>query len=34
MARVNTVRDQLVESGIRLLEREGLQALSARQLAA
>jgi AcrR family transcriptional regulator len=34
MARVSTVRDQLVESGIHLLEREGLQALSARQLAA
>jgi AcrR family transcriptional regulator len=34
MARVNGVRGQLVESGIRLLEREGLQALSARNLAA
>ena len=34
MARVSGVRDQLVEGGIRLLEREGLQALSARNLAA
>jgi AcrR family transcriptional regulator len=34
MARVTDLRGQLVESGIRLLEREGLQALSARNLAA
>lgn len=34
MASVSAVRDQLVESGIRLFEREGLQALSARNLAA
>jgi AcrR family transcriptional regulator len=34
MARVSTVRDHLVESGIRLFEREGLQGLSARNLAA
>jgi AcrR family transcriptional regulator len=34
MATVSAVREQLVKGGIRLLEREGLQALSARNLAA
>jgi len=34
MARVSEVRDQLVEAGMRVLEREGLPALSVRKLAA
>jgi AcrR family transcriptional regulator len=34
MARVSAVREQLVEGGIRVLERDGLQALSVRNLAA
>jgi AcrR family transcriptional regulator len=34
MARVVEVRDQLVEAGLRVLERDGLTALSARKLAA
>ncbi|RDH74054.1 TetR/AcrR family transcriptional regulator [Mycolicibacterium moriokaense] len=34
MARVNDSRAQLVEAGIRILERDGLAALSARKLAA
>jgi AcrR family transcriptional regulator len=34
MATVSDVREQLVEAGIRILEREGLPALSARKLAA
>ena len=34
MATVSDVREQLVEAGIRVLERDGLPALSARKLAA
>src|SRR6478735_1741030 len=34
MATVSGVRDQLVEAGLRVLERDGLPALSARRLAA
>ena len=34
MATVSGVREQLVEGGIRILERDGLSALSARKLAA
>lgn len=34
MARVSDVREQLVEAGMRVLERDGLAALSARKLAA
>jgi AcrR family transcriptional regulator len=34
MARVNGVREQLVEGGMRILERDGISALSARKLAA
>ncbi|KUI11418.1 TetR family transcriptional regulator [Mycobacterium sp. GA-1285] len=34
MARVSAARDKLVEAGIRILERDGLAALSARRLAA
>jgi AcrR family transcriptional regulator len=34
MATVSGIRDQLVEAGIRVLERDGLPALSARKLAA
>ena len=34
MATVSDVREQLVEAGMRVLERDGLPALSARKLAA
>jgi AcrR family transcriptional regulator len=34
MARVSAIRDQLVDGGMRILERDGVSALSARRLAA
>lgn len=34
MARVSDVREQMIEGGIRILERDGVNALSARKLAA
>jgi AcrR family transcriptional regulator len=34
MARVSAIREQLVEGGMRILERDGVSALSARRLAA